>query len=206
MIRHWFFDLDGTLADTERDIRESWRLTLADLHLDCPRFDELYTTGPTIDEVTRTLFPDRCGPELVEAIRLGFQRHYDRDGFPNTRPYPGIIEAVRELKAAGARVYIATNKRYAATCAMVRHFRWDFFDRVYSSDMFADGPRGKLRKPQLLSYALEENHAAKAESAMVGDTKNDFEAARANGILAIAVPWGYGSEAELAQADRRWGE
>ena len=204
MIRHWFFDLDGTLADTEADIRESWRQTLADLGLECPRFDELYTTGPTIDEVTRTLFPDLYGPDLVAKIRCGFQRHYDHDGFPNTRPYPGVIEAVRRLRAAGLQTYIATNKRYAATQTMVRHFGWDCFTRVYSSDMYADGPLGKLRKPQLLAHALEENGIDAREAAMVGDTRNDFEAARFNGVVSVAVPWGYGSAEELALADLRW--
>ena len=36
MKKLWFFDLDGTLADTDRDIREAWKATLADLGLECP--------------------------------------------------------------------------------------------------------------------------------------------------------------------------
>ena len=37
---------------------------------------------------------------------------------------------------------------------------------------------------------------------MVGDTWNDFEAAKANGIASIGVSWGYGTAADLLAADR----
>ena len=37
---------------------------------------------------------------------------------------------------------------------------------------------------------------------MVGDTINDFTAARANGIYSVGVKWGYGGEGDLSSADR----
>lgn len=43
-----FFDLDGTLADTDGDIRLAWKAAMADMKLECPRFDELFVAGPTI--------------------------------------------------------------------------------------------------------------------------------------------------------------
>ena len=55
--RFCFFDLDGTLADTDPDIRRSWKAALADLGLECPDFDEKFVAGPPIDEMTRILFP-----------------------------------------------------------------------------------------------------------------------------------------------------
>jgi phosphoglycolate phosphatase-like HAD superfamily hydrolase len=36
---------------------------------------------------------------------------------------------------------------------------------------------------------------------MVGDTINDFEAARVNSIFSVGVSWGYAREGELSQAD-----
>ena len=55
--RFCFFDLDGTLADTDPDIRGAWKAALADLGLECPSFDEKFVAGPPIDEMTRILFP-----------------------------------------------------------------------------------------------------------------------------------------------------
>lgn len=193
-----FFDLDGTLADTDPDIRGAWKAALADLGLSCPDFDAKFVAGPPIDEMTRLLFPDRFTPELADAIRDGFARRYDRDGFPQTREYPGALEAVRRLKDAGCTVAIVTNKRYVGATAMARHFGWDrVFDGIFAGDMTPP----KVRKPELLKRVLAAYGATPADCALVGDTANDFEAAAANGVRSVGVAWGYGRPEELAQAD-----
>ena len=208
MKRFWFFDLDGTLADTDGDIRLAWKAALADLGLDCPTFDRDFIAGPPIDDMVRKLFPARCADpraaaELIGSVRTLFGRHYDHDGFPTTAEYPGILDAVRRLKAAGARVFIATNKRYAGAAAMARKFGWDqVFEKLYTGDMFLATRGVKMRKPELLRFILDELGAAPADCVMVGDTINDFEAARQNGIDAIAVAWGYGTAAERRAATR----
>lgn len=197
-LRAVFFDLDGTLADTDPDIRRAWKAALAELGLSCPGFDAKFVAGPPIDEMTRLLFPDVFTPALADAVRDGFARHYDRDGFPLTREYPGVMDAVRRLKAEGRTVAIVTNKRFAGATAMARHFGWDLvFDGVYAGDM----TEPKVRKPALLKRVLSVYGVDPANCALVGDTANDFEAASANGVRSVGVAWGYGSPAELAQAD-----
>lgn len=204
MKRFWFFDLDGTLADTEGDIRRAWKAALADLGLDCPHFDDVYTTGPSLEEITKRLFPDTWTPEMLQAIRGGFARHYDMDGFPLTREYPGVLDRVRALKAAGAHVAIVTNKRLAGARAMAAKFGWgEVFEKIYTADMHRDDPAiGVLRKPDLLKRVLAELGAASADSVMVGDTVNDFEAAAKNGLESVAVTWGYGKPDERREATR----
>lgn len=200
MRRFWFFDLDGTLADTDRDIREAWKAALRDLGLDCPRFDEVFVAGPPIDEMTRRLFPDRFTPALADDVRRLFALHYDNDGFPNTFEYPGVLAEVRAVAAAGATAAIVTNKRHAGATAMARRFGWNgvFAGGVWSGDMF---PGRKLAKPELLAVVMQRLGAAPRESVMVGDTASDFEAARANGVFSVGVEWGYGRPDELAEAD-----
>lgn len=200
MRRFWFFDLDGTLADTDRDIREAWKAALRDLGLDCPRFDEVFVAGPPIDEMTRRLFPDRFTPALADDVRRLFARHYDNDGFPNTFEYPGVLAEVRAVAAAGTTAAIVTNKRHAGATAMARHFGWEeaFAGGVWSGDMF---PGRKLAKTELLAVVMQRLGAAPSESVMVGDTASDFEAARANGVFSVGVEWGYGRPDELAEAD-----
>ena len=200
MRRFWFFDLDGTLADTDRDIREAWKAALRDLGLDCPRFDEVFVAGPPIDEMTRRLFPDRFTPALADDVRRLFASHYDGDGFPNTYEYPGVLDEVRAVAAAGATAAIVTNKRHAGATAMARRFGWNgvFAGGVWSGDMF---PGRKLAKTELLAVVMQRLGAAPGESVMVGDTASDFEAARANGVFSVGVEWGYGRPDELAAAD-----
>ena len=200
MRKFWFFDLDGTLADTDRDIREAWKAALRDLGLDCPRFDEVFVAGPPIDEMTRRLFPDRFTPALADDVRRLFASHYDGDGFPNTYEYPGVLDEVRAVAAAGATAAIVTNKRHAGATAMARRFGWNgvFAGGVWSGDMF---PGRKLAKTELLAVVMRRLGAAPSESVMVGDTASDFEAARANGVFSVGVEWGYGRPDELAEAD-----
>ena len=50
MKKLWFFDLDGTLADTDRDIREAWKATLVDLGLECPGFDDGFVADGEDDD------------------------------------------------------------------------------------------------------------------------------------------------------------
>ena len=193
-----FFDLDGTLADTDPDIRGAWRAALADLGLECPWFDEKFVAGPPIDEMTRSLFPNSFTQELADRIRVRFAAHYDNDGFPMTREYPGVMDEVRRLKADGRIVAIVTNKRYAGATAMARHFGWDrVFDGVFAGDMTPP----KVRKPELLARVMARYGASPENCALVGDTMSDFEAARENGVFSVGVAWGYGTPEELASAD-----
>ena len=202
MKHYWFFDLDGTLADTDKDIREAWRATLADLGIECQNFDRDFVAGPPIETMAEILFPGLYTDELGEKLRAGFGDHYDHDGFPNTFEYPGVMDAVRKLKSLGCEVFIATNKRFAGATLMAEKFGWNnVFDFIYAGDMYKDDPSiGKLKKPALLAKILADRGISAADAVMVGDTASDFEAARANGIESIGVTWGYGKPAELALA------
>ena len=196
---HWFFDLDGTLARTGEDIIAAWKKSIADLGRACPRFDEVFSIGPTLEKVVYDLFDD-ASPELVAQLVARFRPNYDESGFPNTVPYPGVPGRLAALKAAGAKLYIVTNKRHAPTQAIVRKLGWDrLFDGVWSYDSF---PGVKYRKPDLLAHLLRTLPADPADAVMVGDTKGDIDAGKANGMCTVGVTWGYGSREELAAADK----
>lgn len=202
--RFWFFDLDGTLADTDGDIRLAWKAALADMRLECPRFDADFVAGPPLEEMAAALLPGIYTPELGAELRARFGAHYDGDGFPLTREYPGVMDRVRALRASGARVFIATNKRHDGAKAMAARFGWmEVFERLYAGDMFMDDPSvGRMRKPELLAFAMRGLGADPAECVMVGDTANDFDAAAANGMASVGVSWGYGGARDLAKAGR----
>ena len=200
MRRHWFFDFDGTLCDTEADIKRAWRAALRELGRDCPKFDAVYRTGPTLDQVTYMLFDDAT-PELVEQIRARFKTCYDQGGFPETKPYPWVPAWLAALKAKGCHLYVATNKRYSPMGALMRKMGWeDLFDGYYSFDMYAGE---KLTKAALLARVLAERGIDPADAVMVGDTRGDVEAGKAAGLYTIGCTWGYGTRAELEGADER---
>lgn len=194
-----FIDFDGTLCDTETDIRLAWKATLADMGLPTDRFDAVFKTGPMIDDVVRALYPDRATPEFIDRIRGEFGRHYDASGFPNSRPYPGVVPWLERLASAGVNAVIVTNKRLVATELFMDVLGWrKLVSAIYAADMF---PGRRLVKADLLAVALEREGADPARSAMVGDTKGDIDAGKVNGLFTVGVLWGYGSPEELAGAD-----
>ncbi len=197
-VRHWFFDLDGTLARTGEDIVAAWKKSIADLGRTCPRFDEVFRIGPTIEKTVYMLFDDAT-PELVSRIVERFCVNYDESGFPRTVPYPDVPRWLESLRASGARLYIATNKRHAPTAKIVEKLGWGgVFDGVWSYDSF---PGRKYAKAELLAMLLAEKGVSPSDAVMVGDTRGDVSAGKANGMRTIGVTWGYGSADELGEAD-----
>ena len=198
MRRHWFFDFDGTLCDTEADIKSAWRAALRNLGRDCPQFDRVYRTGPTLDQVVYMLFDDAT-PELVDAVKAQFRTCYDAGGFPATRPYPWVPAWIADLKRLGCHVYVATNKRWNPTCILMAKLGWDaLFDGYYSFDMF---PGRALSKAELLAEAMRQRGIDPADAVMVGDTKGDVTSGAAAGMYTIGCTWGYGTREELEGAD-----
>ena len=197
MQHHWFFDLDGTLARTGEDIVIAWKGALAALGRDLTHFDEVFRIGPTLEKVVYEMYDDAT-PELVEDIMVRFKALYDGGGFPNTVPYPGVPELLAAIRAAGGKAYVVTNKRHSATQLIARKFGWDrTLDGVWSYDTFET----KYKKPDLLARLLQDLGVESNDAVMVGDTKGDVDAGKANGLATIGVTWGYGTPDELSDAD-----
>ena len=194
---HWFFDLDGTLARTGEDIVVAWKGALRALGRDLTNFDRVFRIGPTLEKVVYELYDDAT-PQLVEDLMARFKPLYDESGFPNTVPYPGVPELLTAIRAAGAKAYIVTNKRHNATQLIARKFGWDrTLDGVWSYDTFET----KYKKPELLAKLLGDLGVDPKDAVMVGDTKGDVDAGKANGMDTIGVTWGYGTSEEVSAAD-----
>jgi len=199
LFKHWFFDFDGTLCDTEADIRGAWLATIRELGKPCPRFDEIYRNGPSIDVMTERFFPGEATVELKAAVRAGFKRNYDAARYPNSRLYPWITPWLDALAAAGCTVSVASNKRIRALDLFVEKFSWrNRIDGVWAPDLYAGV---KMSKAEFLAHACIVRGWDPADAVMVGDTRGDVEAARAAGMRAVGVTWGYGEPGEVDEAD-----
>lgn len=198
MRRHWFFDFDGTLCDTEADIKAAWHAALRNIGRECPQFDSVYRTGPTLEQVVYMLFDDAT-PELVDAVKAQFRTCYDAGGFPSTRPYPWVPAWLADLKGKDCSIYVATNKRWNPTRILMEKLGWDkLFDGYYTFDMFAGR---SLTKAELLVEVMRARGIAPTDAVMVGDTKGDVVAGTAAGMYTIGCSWGYGTHEELDGAD-----
>ena len=195
--KHWFFDLDGTLARTGEDIVVAWKAALTALGRDLSNFDKVFKIGPTLEKVIYDMYDDAT-PQLVEDVMARFKSLYDEGGFPNTVPYPGVPELLAAIKASGGNAYIVTNKRHNATQGIARKFGWNrMLDGVWSYDTFGT----KYKKPELLAKLIQDLGVDPKNAVMVGDTKGDVDSGQANGMATIGVTWGYGTPDEVSSAD-----
>ena len=102
------------------------------------------------------------------------------------------------IRASGGKVYIVTNKRHNATQLIAKKFGWDrLLDGIWSYDTFET----KYRKPDLLAKLIKDMGVDSKDAVMVGDTKGDVDAGKANGMATIGVTWGYGTSDEVSEAD-----
>lgn len=186
----FFFDFDGTLLDTEADIRGAYAATFRQLALTPGAF----RIGPSLPDTVRMIKPDATDAEIGE-ISAAFARNYDRSGFPETRLYDGVPEMLTRL-AQTAPLFIATNKRLAPTLLLLDKFNLTpFFRKVYASDMLL--PARRLSKVEMLLLALEENQLDAGQCVIVGDTVNDIRGGRDAGMKTIAVTYGYAAPGEF---------
>lgn len=188
------FDLDGTLCDTAPDILAAWVGAARKLGIASPEESrKRYRVGPPLTELLEELVPG-CSEEFKKNAVAAFAGIYDRSGFPETRLYPGIVELLDALKAAGKELFIATNKRKVPTLLILEKLDLaKYFRKVYT----LDSTTGAKNKNEMVGRLLAEQGLDPRKSAMVGDTAGDIRAARANAMTGIGVAWGYGARAEL---------
>ena len=133
--------------------------------------------------------------QVEEAIRVYRSRYIPIGKFEN-EPYPGIRELLEELVKAGHRLYVATSKPETMSVEILEHFD---LAKYFTKICGASFDKSRSSKDAVIAYLLEETGEA-GNMTMVGDTKFDILGAKAHGIPAIGVAWGYGEVQEMADA------
>ena len=191
------FDLDGTLTDPRAGIVRSIQHALE--RLARPRPPEVALAaciGPPLRGTFGRLLAtsDR---ELIERAMALYRARFAVVGLYENEVYAGIGAVLGDLGRGGHRMFVATSKPAVFADRIVRHFALDHhFHGVYGPDL--DGRWDD--KTDLLAHLLASERLAAEAVVMIGDRQPDIVAARANGVRAIGVLWGYGSREELLGA------
>ncbi|HEY7924866.1 MAG TPA: HAD-IA family hydrolase [Vicinamibacteria bacterium] len=204
MARLVVFDLDGTLVDSARDIAGAVNAALAALEpgtapLPLERVVGFVGDGARvlIERVLQhrgsALRPDRVLPLYLEAYR---ERLLD-----TTRLYPGVPEALAELAASARPLAVLTNKPGDLSRTILNGLGvGSRFARIWGA---GDVPARKP-DPAGLRALLAELGAAAEEAWLVGDSPTDVETARAAGVRAAGVAWGFDVNGLRAAAPDRF--
>ena len=193
MLRHIYFDLDGTLTDPYEGITKCILYALDELGFPHPDDDYLYSCiGPPLWDT----FPEMVGEELTKKAVDLYRERFVEVGWKENVLYEGIHDALEVIAAAGDTIFVATAKPHMHAARIIDHFGLgDLVHNVYGSEL--DGTRAT--KTDLLRFAIEKN-PGDVERIMIGDRKHDLLGGIANCMTPIGVAWGYGSLDELTAA------
>lgn len=186
------FDLDGTLVDTAHDLIGTLNVLLGEEGLPAlPLLD----ARPFIGRGARWLIErgfSAAGAPLDED-RIGplfdrFIAHYHANIAVESRPFPGVVETLDQMKAAGAKLAVCTNKRTDLSVALL-----DALDLARRFDAIIGADAAPAPKPDArhLTTAVEAVGGHISRTVMVGDAATDAGAARAAGAALVLVSFGY---------------
>lgn len=184
------FDLDGTLLDTLDDLTGSVNTALRKNGMPERTRDEVCSfVGNGILKLMERAVPQGQANPLFAAAFQDFREDYAVHCSDHTKPYPGIMPVLKQLRDEGYRLAIVSNKADFA----VKELRDIYFDGLID---VAIGERESVRKkpaPDTVLTALYELGAGKEEAVYVGDSEVDIETAKNAGMDEIAVTWGFRS-------------
>ena len=187
----YIFDLDGTLLDSLTDLAISCNYALRINNMPERTIDEVRCfVGNGVKKLMERAIPNGLQNPAFEKTYADFRQHYLVHNLDNTKPYPGIIPLLKRLHSEGKNIAVVSNKFYAATQDLVKHF----FDEYIT---VAIGERENIRKkpaPDTVFEALRQLSASLSGAVYIGDSDVDVMTARNCNIPCISVLWGFRSK------------
>lgn len=195
MKRLLIFDFDGTLVDTITDVGICFNKALQANDLPqhpLERFGSF--AGGNLETVVSKMLPQgQVTEENITRVKTAYRSLYLNSDKPNTKPYPGMMALLEELKDRKYTIAINSNKGQALLDDMVsKMFPPDFFDAVvgYREEFPSKpDPYGISQICLRCGYRLE-------DAVYIGDGKSDLDTAANAGIPCIIVRWGQGRAAD----------
>jgi len=190
------FDLDGTLIDSEPDLRVALnKLLIEDARREVVRNEVIKMIGDGVPRLVQRAYlatgglPDAPFAPVIERFHALYEGHTA----DLSQPFPGAAEVLVSLRKAGLKLGVCTNKPELPTRKILDIFEFsDFFDAVVGGDSL-----NGIRKPdpRHLAAVLNRLGVSADQAVMVGDSHNDVATARRLKVPVIAVSFGYAHSA-----------
>lgn len=188
-VKALIFDLDGTLIDSKRDLVESVNATLREMgRTELPPDTVASYVGSGAPVLMSRALGGAASPEeLQNALKL-FLAHYEEHKLDFTRAYPGVREALEQLR--GVPMAVLTNKPVNISIRILEGLKLaEFFVAIYGGNSFTTKKPDPLGANTILSQMKVE----RAQVAMVGDSEVDVQTARNAGLISAIVNFGFGT-------------
>jgi phosphoglycolate phosphatase len=186
-------DLDGTLADSRRDIaaafQEAWQGAIGGIAPSAAAISQ--QIGKPLASMLGEL-GKRISPSVSSTFLSIYRESYRSRDARMTLLYPSVIPTLQALSTSALGV-VTTKEPEQAEIVLRRLGLDGFFKHI-------QGPTGDLRAkpaPDTVLAALAALHCAPSQALMVGDTPADVLAGKAAGARTCAVTYGFGAREAL---------
>jgi len=198
------FDVDGTLADTERDgHRVAFNLAFAEAGLDwvwdVPLYGQLLAVTGGKERILHYIRQYRPGgvpagdlDAFIRDLHQAKTRHYVRlMADPGIPPRPGVMRLLQEARQAGVRLAIATTTTPANVTSLLTHSFGpeveDWFEVIGAGDVVP----AKKPAPDIYQYVLQHMGLDPGQALAVEDSDNGFRSAAAAGLKTLVTVTDY---------------
>jgi phosphoglycolate phosphatase len=192
------FDMDGTLIDSVALIVETVTAAFEAVGEPAPTEAAIRAiSGITARDAMAILAPG-ADATRVEVILDSYRTHYgQRRGAAREPLFAGALATLEALRhQPGTVLAVATGKGYRGAVTLLdTHGILGWFNSVETPDH----NRGKP-DPEMIETAMRKAGTSTAETVMIGDTVHDMAMAKAAGVGAIGVAWGYHASVDLRAA------
>ena len=189
-------DLDGTLVDSAPGITASVTAAYQAVGLPVPPPDVLRSfIGPGIHgSLRRHGVPEPLVDEVVSAYRARLAA----GGLYEATVFDGVVPVLRDLRAAGVRLLVATAKPEVFAHAVCTALGLTpLVDGIFGPSLDDSSTKADVIALALASLADPPPAAA---TLMVGDREHDVHGAAEHGVTCVGVAWGYAAPGELEAA------
>jgi HAD superfamily hydrolase (TIGR01509 family) len=204
VLKALIFDVDGTLADTERDgHRPAFNAAFQEFGLDWDWDEELYgrllaVTGgkERIRYFVENFLPGYSKPsgfdDLVAELHRAKTRHYTSLLAQGRIPMrPGVKRLLQEARQAGLRLAVATTTTPENVSALLRYSldedAMDWFEVIAAGDIVP----AKKPAPDIYEWALCELRLGPQDCLAFEDSRNGLKASLGAGLRTLVTVNGY---------------
>ncbi len=191
------FDLDGTLINSLDDIASSMNEALKanGFHTHSIKSYKHFIGTGVLNLVKNALPPEKSDDErAVNDVRESYRMLYEKNYLEKTKPYEEIVELIENLKEKGFKIAVLSNKPHHFTVELAEHF-FDGFDFVLGQQDHIP----KKPSPEGVNIILNQCNLNKEDCIYLGDSGVDMQTARAAGMTAVGVLWGFREKEELLE-------
>jgi pyrophosphatase PpaX len=192
-------DMDGTITKFNLDYMSARRRALEELerlNLRTPEFNEQVNLYIILNKLKSSM-----DAEAFTKLRATFYSYFEQmelKAAEDVSLYPGAIDTLRKLKSQSLKLGLVTNNGRAGTnLTLKRHHLEDLFDSIVTRD------DSEEMKPDIapIRKVLSELHVKPEEAILVGDGVMDIMAAKAAGLVSVAVATGPFPSERLLRAE-----